>query len=210
MESILLQVQLRLAGHDTRMEDVSKPKAVFFNELQEGKRHRGAPRKPCEDQLKRQLAQAGISHRSWQQEASDRDSWRLSVRKACRSRQRDMKPRRKDALGRKSEQHPNHPQPTHSSVQSAVECVHQKSHSTATHEHARTDRQPSKHPRLRGISQQQYYIYLIITCITTTTAIMMLLLLLPLMYYGYCSLLQLLLRQRRPNVQSQLRCLLSI
>ena len=34
------------------------------------------------DQLKRQLAQAGISHQSWQQEASDRDSWRSSVKKA--------------------------------------------------------------------------------------------------------------------------------
>ena len=34
------------------------------------------------DQLTKQLAQAGISHQSWQQEASDRDSWRSSVRKA--------------------------------------------------------------------------------------------------------------------------------
>ena len=50
------------------------PKAVFFSELQEGKRDRGAPRKRYKDQLKRQLAQAGISHQSWQQEASDRDS----------------------------------------------------------------------------------------------------------------------------------------
>ena len=32
--------------------------------------------------LQRQLAQAGFSHQSWQQEASDRDSWRSSVRKA--------------------------------------------------------------------------------------------------------------------------------
>ena len=57
-------------------------KAVFFNELQEGKRDHGAPRKRYKDQLKRQLAQAGISRQSWQQEASDRDSWRSSVRKA--------------------------------------------------------------------------------------------------------------------------------
>ena len=81
IESILLQVQLRWAGHITRMEDVRMPKAVFFSELQEGKRDRGAPRKCYKDQLKRQLAQAGISYQSWQQEASDRDSWYLSVRK---------------------------------------------------------------------------------------------------------------------------------
>ena len=81
-ESILLQVQLRWAGHITRMEDVCMPKAVFFSKLQEGKHDRGAPRKHYKDQLKRQLVQAGISHQSWQQEASDQDSWRSSVRKA--------------------------------------------------------------------------------------------------------------------------------
>ena len=82
IESILLQVQLRWAGHGTRMEYVYMPKAVFFCELQEGKRDCGAPRKHYKDQLKGQLAQAGISHQSWQQKASDRDSWRSSVRKA--------------------------------------------------------------------------------------------------------------------------------
>ena len=52
IEAILLQVQLRWAGHVTRMEDVRMPKAVFFSELQEGKRDRGAPRKRYKDQLK--------------------------------------------------------------------------------------------------------------------------------------------------------------
>ena len=82
IKSILLQMQLRWAGYVSRMEDVRMPKAVFFSELQEGKRDRGAPRKHYKDQLKRQLAQAGINHQSWQQEALDRDSWRSSVRKA--------------------------------------------------------------------------------------------------------------------------------
>ena len=58
------------------------PKEDFFSKLQEGKRDRDAPIKRYKDQLKRQLAQAGISHQSWQQKASDRDSWRSSVRKA--------------------------------------------------------------------------------------------------------------------------------
>ena len=80
-ESILLQLQLCWAGHVTRMEDVHMPKAVFLCELQERKRDRGAPRKHHKDQLKRQH-DGGISHQSWQQEASDRDSWCLSVRKA--------------------------------------------------------------------------------------------------------------------------------
>ena len=117
IESILLQVHLRWAGHVTRVEDVRMPKAVFFRELQEGKRDRGAPRKRYKDQLKRQLAQAGISHQSWQQEASDRDSWRSSVRKdSCEFEARGIKPQRKNAGGRKSEQHPYHPHPEPSSV----------------------------------------------------------------------------------------------
>ena len=59
IEPILLQVQLPWAGHITRMEDVRMPKAVFFRELQEGKRNRGAPRKRYKDQLKGQLQQVG-------------------------------------------------------------------------------------------------------------------------------------------------------
>ena len=82
IESILLQVQLRWAGHVTRMKDIRMQKAVFFSKLQEGKHDRSAPRKRYKDQLKRQLVQAGINHQSWQQEASDRDSWHSSVRKA--------------------------------------------------------------------------------------------------------------------------------
>ena len=82
IESILPQMQLRWAGHVSRMEDVRIPKAVFFSELQNGKRDCGTQRKSHKDQLKRELAQAGLSHQSWQQEASDRDSWRSLVRKA--------------------------------------------------------------------------------------------------------------------------------
>ena len=59
-ESILLQVQLRWAGHVSRVEDKHMPKAVFFSELQKRKRDHGAPRKRYKDQLKRQLAQVGI------------------------------------------------------------------------------------------------------------------------------------------------------
>ena len=84
IESILLQVQLRWAGHVSRMEDTRMPNAVFFSELQEGKRGRSAVRKRYKDQLKGQLPEVVISHQSWQLEASDRDSWRSSVRKASR------------------------------------------------------------------------------------------------------------------------------
>ena len=103
-ESILLQVQLRWAGHVTRMQDVRMPKAVFFSELQEGECDRGAPRKHYKDQLKRQLAQVGISHQSWQQEALDQDSWHSSVRKAsCDFEAERHEAAKEKAGGRKSE-----------------------------------------------------------------------------------------------------------
>ena len=59
IESILLQVQLRLAGHVTRMEDVHMPKAVFFSELQYGKCDRDASRKSYKDQLEETTCTVG-------------------------------------------------------------------------------------------------------------------------------------------------------
>ena len=103
MKSTLLQMQLRWADHVTRMEDVRMPKAVFFSELQKGKRDRGAPRKRYKDQLKRQLAQAEINHQSWQQEASGRDSWRASIRKASCKFAVERHEASKDAGSTKSE-----------------------------------------------------------------------------------------------------------
>ena len=64
-----------------------------------------------------------------------------------------MKLERKNAGGRKSEQHPNHPQPKPSPVQSAVGCAHQESDSTATSVRARTEH---PNPRLRGISHHHH------------------------------------------------------
>ena len=89
------------------------------------------------DQLKRQIAQVGISHQSWQHETSDRDSWRSSVRKASRkgSRQRGVKPQREDAGSRRSEQHLNHPQPKPSPVHGAVGSARQESDSRGTNGH---------------------------------------------------------------------------
>ena len=71
------------------------------------------------DQLKRQIAQVGISHQSWQHETSDRDSWRSSVRKAsCEFEpERHKAGKKKNPGGRKNEQHPYHPHPKPSSVQ---------------------------------------------------------------------------------------------
>ena len=145
-ESILLQVQLRWAGRVTRMEDVRMPKAVFFSELQEGKRDHGAPRKLYKDQLRRQLAQAGISHPSWQQEASDRDSWRSSVRKASCAFETERHKAAKEKRKRQKERAAFLPSSSQTFVcpKCGMGGVHQESVSTATNKHARIDHQPSQ------------------------------------------------------------------
>ena len=59
------------------------PKAVFYGELSQGKRDRGAPRKRFKDQLKRQLTQANSDHGEWEQLAEDREAWRVTVKTAA-------------------------------------------------------------------------------------------------------------------------------
>ena len=86
--------------------------------------------------LHRQESAISHSSRRPQTETAGARQWEKPV--MC-SRQRGIKLQRKNAGGRKSEQHPYH-----LSVQSAVGGAHQESHSTATKEHARTDHQPSQ------------------------------------------------------------------
>ena len=143
--SILFQVQLRWAGHVSRMEYVRMPKAVFFSKLEEGKCDHGAPRKCYKDRPKTQLAQAGISYQSWQQEALDRDSWRSSVRKASWEFESDWHKAGKEIRRRQKGRAASLPSASQTFV--CPKCgrgAHQESVSTATNEHARIDHQPSQ------------------------------------------------------------------
>ncbi|CAH1266354.1 Hypp3340 [Branchiostoma lanceolatum] len=85
MEALLLSKQLRWAGHLSRMEDSRMPKAVFYSELCQGKRDRGAPRKRYKDQLKRQLSSAGIPVKEWENIANDRNAWRAATKRGAES-----------------------------------------------------------------------------------------------------------------------------
>ena len=44
IESLLMLRQLRWTGHFSRMDDSRIPKAVFYGELKQGNRDRGAPK----------------------------------------------------------------------------------------------------------------------------------------------------------------------
>ena len=83
VEAMLMLRQLHWAGHVTRMASSRMPKAVFYGELSQGKRDRGAPRKRFKDQLKRQLTQAGIDHSEWEALAEDREEWRGTIKTAA-------------------------------------------------------------------------------------------------------------------------------
>ena len=83
--TILMQYQLRWAGHVARMPDHRLPKKLLYGELQHGKRSRGGQRKRFKDTLKAALKAFNISHTTWEQAAQDRDGWRSAVHTGARS-----------------------------------------------------------------------------------------------------------------------------
>ena len=79
---MLLKIQLRWAGHVSRMEDHRLPKLTFFGELASGFRDVGGQYKRYKDTLKRGLIASGIDHENWETTSKDRDSWRLQIKEA--------------------------------------------------------------------------------------------------------------------------------
>ena len=116
------------------------PKAVLFSELQEGKRDRGAPRKRYKDQLKRKLAQAGISHQSRQQEATDRDSCRPSVRKSGGKFEAERHVIVKERRRRQKEQAAS--QSSSTQTFACQKCSRERASKLGVYNHQRTDHQP--------------------------------------------------------------------
>ncbi|XP_069760398.1 uncharacterized protein [Narcine bancroftii] len=91
IESTLLKIQLRWVGHVSRMEDHRLPKIVLYGELSTGRRDRGAPKKRYKDCLKKSLGACHIDHCQWADIASNRASWRLTVRRAATSFEEDRR-----------------------------------------------------------------------------------------------------------------------
>ena len=145
-ESILLQVHLRLAGHVTRMEDVRMSKKTLLQRAPRKQARSWCSKKALQRPAEETACTGGNQPSVVAARGLRPRQLALISEKSqfVSSRQRGIKPQRKNAGGRKSEQHPYHPQPKSSSVQSTVGCVHQDSDSTATSKHARTDHQPSQ------------------------------------------------------------------
>ena len=83
IDTILMQSQIRWAGHIVRMPDHRLPKIIFYGELQKGKRSLGGQKKRFKDTLKSSLKSFAISPDTWEAVAQDRTTWRSSTRKGA-------------------------------------------------------------------------------------------------------------------------------
>lgn len=81
--TILMQSQLRWAGHVVRMPDQRLPKILFYGEMQDGRRTQGGQKKRYKDTLKSSLKAFEISPDTWEECALDRNAWRASLRKGA-------------------------------------------------------------------------------------------------------------------------------
>ena len=75
IHTILLQSQLRRAGHVARMPDHGLPKIFFYGELHEGKRSQGGQHKRFKDNLKISVKAFAINPNTWEHAAQDRVEW---------------------------------------------------------------------------------------------------------------------------------------
>lgn len=82
MEEMLIQRNLRWAGHIARQNNKQIPRQILFSELSEGKRNIGRPKLRFKDVMKRNLKRIGIPTNSWQSLAQDRVEWRRSIHRS--------------------------------------------------------------------------------------------------------------------------------
>ena len=75
IEAMILKAQLRWTGHVIRMDSDRIPRQLFYGELCDGKRKQGRPRKRYLDNVKANLAHAGIAPKQLDACAQDRVGW---------------------------------------------------------------------------------------------------------------------------------------
>nr|VZI12169.1 unnamed protein product [Spirometra erinaceieuropaei] len=78
--SMLRQMQLRWSGHLVRMDDERLPKRLFYGDVATGYRRQGGPIRRYKDTLKSSLKLLQINPTNWEELASDRPTWRRTVK----------------------------------------------------------------------------------------------------------------------------------
>ena len=106
--TILMQSQLRWAGHVVSMSDERLPKNLLFEELHQGKRSQGGQKKRFKDTLKALLKAFNISHNTWEQSSQGRaEAWRSAVHKgakACETNRNVVAEERRQARKKRAKQ----------------------------------------------------------------------------------------------------------
>ena len=83
MFAILMTRRLRWLGHVSRMEDGRIPKVLLFGELASGTRRTGRPTIRYKDVCKRDLKAGNFNPSKLETAASDRVSWRTTIRRVA-------------------------------------------------------------------------------------------------------------------------------
>jgi hypothetical protein len=83
IEAMIINNQMRWAGHVVRMQEDRLPKQLFYGELVNGKRPQQKPRKRFKDCVKMNLKDLGINVVDWEKTAQNRAGWRHSVKEGC-------------------------------------------------------------------------------------------------------------------------------
>ena len=83
IEALIIQSQLRWAGHLVRMRDTSIPKQIFYSELSEGTRKVGRQKKRFKDCLKENMKICDINYETWERDAQDRAAWRAEIKEGA-------------------------------------------------------------------------------------------------------------------------------
>ena len=82
IEAMILKAQLRWTGHVIRMEPDRIPRQLLYGELSEGRRKQGRPQKRYKDNVKANLAHAGLPPKQLEASAQDRVGWHMLTRRA--------------------------------------------------------------------------------------------------------------------------------
>ena len=77
---------LKWEGHVARMEEGWKDVFKILTNKSTGKRYLGRPRRRCEDNMRMDAKEIGISKRNWVDSLQDKDYWRALVKAALNFR----------------------------------------------------------------------------------------------------------------------------